>query len=125
MRSPPDASRAASVALERCIDVPEISAGSRASSAGSAWDEVTAGRDGPADEDGVVATAEGSELERAAEAGEAAAGEAPAAFDEFEALLPQPVRTRMIAALVATGTNPRLATLLLRIQCIEMFRSLV
>jgi hypothetical protein len=114
------------VALERCIDVPEISAGSRSSSAWSAWDEVTAGRDGPTDEDGVVATAEGSELERVAEAEEAAAGEPPAAFDgELEALLPQPMTTRMIAALIATGTNTRPATRLLRIRFIEMLRSWV
>lgn len=90
----------------------------------SAWDEVTLGRDGPTDGDG-VATADGSELERAAEAEDAAAGEPPVAFDgEFEALLPQPARTRRTAALMATGTNTRLA-MLLGIQFIEMLRSLV
>jgi hypothetical protein len=119
------------VALERCIDVPEISPGSRASSAGSAWDAVTAGRDGPAGEDGAVATAEGSELEKAAEGEEAAAGEPPdaeppAAFDgEFEELLPQPVRTRMIVALIATGKDTRRVALLLITPFIELLRSLV
>ena len=93
--------------------MPETSDGSSASSAGSAWDEVTPGRDAAADEDCAVATAEGAELDWAEGAEDAAAGEAPAAFDGgFEALLPQPARTRAISAL-AMETNTRLATLLL------------
>jgi hypothetical protein len=60
----------------------------------------------------------------AAEAEEAAAGEPTAAVDaEFEPLLAQPVRTRMIAVLIAAGRNTRLATLLLGIQFIEMLHS--
>jgi len=87
---------------------------------------VAAGTDVPADEDRAVATAEGAELGRTAEAGDPAAGEPPPPFDgEFEALLPQPARTRMIAALIATGPNTRFATLLLGIQFIEMLHSLV
>jgi hypothetical protein len=104
--------------------VPEISAGSRASSAGSAWDAVTAGRDGPADEDGAVAPAEGSELEKAAEAEDAAAGEPPAAFDGGFEAPPQPVRTTTSAAPITVGTNTRLATPRLRFQFIEKLRSL-
>jgi CubicO group peptidase (beta-lactamase class C family) len=94
------------------------SVGSSASSAGSAWDEVTAGA-GAADEDGAAAE-DGVALTIVVGGDDAVAGDATAAFEGDEAPLPHPARTRITAALTASGASVRLATLRLGIGFIRI-----
>src|SRR5215207_8653692 len=98
VRSPPVASRLASVALDRCIGVPETSAGRRASRSGSACDEVIAGTDSPGVDAGGVtaceAAGEPAAIDAADEGGAPRDPVGPTAHGDEEAVAgPHPART--------------------------------